>query len=459
MGETIDVTGLIDRQRVGRYALGVLLLCVLVTLADGYNISVASFAGPPIIKAWSLDRAALGPLLSSSLVAGLIGPFLFGTLGDRFGRRRAILASTVMIGVFGLISGFCRSLTPLIVMRFIAGIGMSGALAVTVALVNEFAPRRLRATFVMLVFSGTTIGSGLPGLVAPALIAHYGWPSLFFVGGGAPLLLVPVLFALLPESPKYLALRPERHGELAGVLHRLDGTRRLAPDVRFVSEGQMKAPGQLATAQLFSGQLAVLTPLLWLGAFIAMLVFFSFNSWLPTLLTESGVPYARAVLLLALFQFVGTLGGWSIMRPIDTFGMIPCTVLYALSLPVLFALSLAVGSGSALLVLVPVAGFCILGLHFAQVACVSNIYPTQVRATGVGWFMLCARAGGAVGPAIVTVLVARHVGLRQLLDLATIPLVIGTAASIAVTVIYNAHYHRNADAPTGLPVTAGEPQA
>ena len=148
--------------------------------------------------------------------------------------------------------------------------------------------------------------------------------------------------------------------------------------------------------------------------------------------TDSGVPFARAALIVALFQFIGTLGGWSIMRPIDTLGMIPCTLLYALSVPLVLALSLAVGSGSALLVLVPLAGFCILGLHFAQVACVSNIYPTQVRATGVGWFMLCARAGGAVGPAIVGVLVGRHVGLGHLFELATIPLAIGTVASIAV---------------------------
>jgi len=459
MAETIEVSGLIDRARVGRYAIGVLLLCVLVTLADGYNISVTSFAAPPIVKAWSLNRAALGPLFSSSLLAGLIGPFLFGTLGDRFGRRSAIIVSTVMIGVFGLISGFCRSLTPLIVMRFIAGVGMSGALAVTVALVNEFAPRRLRATFVTVVFSGTTIGSGLPGLIAPALLAHHGWQSLFFVGGGAPLLLAVGLLVLLPESPKYLALRPERHAELAALLNRLDPARTIAPDVRFVSEAQTKAPGLLATARLFSGRLAVLTPLLWLGAFIAMIVFHSFNTWLPTLLTDSGVPFERASLTVALFQFVGTLGGWSIMRPIDSLGMVPCTLLYALSLPLVIALSLAVGSGSTLLILVPIAGFCILGLHFAQVACVSNIYPTPVRATGVGWFMLWARVGGAVGPAIVGVLVGRHVGLAHLLDLALIPLAIGTVASIAVTVIYNAHYHRKAAAPARLSVAAGEPQA
>src|SRR5579862_7224878 len=189
MEQNLDVTQIVDRQPVTRFLVGVLFLCTLVTLADGYNISVIAFAAPGIVKAWHIDRAALGPLFSSSLVAGLIGPFFFGTLADRIGRRSAMIAAVLMIGIFGVVSGYCTSVLPLIVTRFIAGIGMSGALAVTVAAVSEFAPRRLRATFVTIVFSGTTIGSGLPGLVAPTLMVTHGWQSLFFVGGVVPIVL------------------------------------------------------------------------------------------------------------------------------------------------------------------------------------------------------------------------------------------------------------------------------
>src|SRR5271155_3813833 len=133
MVQNIDVTQIIDRQPVSRFLLGVIFLCTLVTLADGYNISVIAFAAPAIVKAWHLNRAALGPLLSSSLVAGLIGPFLFGMLGDRIGRRNAMIGATVMIGVFGILSGLCTSFIQLIIARFFAGVAMSGALAVTVA--------------------------------------------------------------------------------------------------------------------------------------------------------------------------------------------------------------------------------------------------------------------------------------------------------------------------------------
>jgi MFS transporter, AAHS family, 4-hydroxybenzoate transporter len=442
LAQTIDVTQLIDRQRVSRFLVGIVFLCTLVTLADGFNISVVSFAGPAIVKQWHLSRAALGPLVSSSLVAGLLGPFLFGLLGDRFGRRSAMIFATAMIGVFGIVSGLCSSLLPLIGARFLAGIAMSGALAVTVAAINEFAPRRLRATCVTVVFSGTTIGSGLPGLVAPALLTHYGWPGLFMVGGIVPLILSAVVWATLPESPKFLCLHRERHAELGKVLRRIDPGLVAEPDCQYALGGETGA-ARFSFKQLFVGKLAALTPLLWAGAFLVMLVFYSFNGWLPQLLSDAGLPFERASLALTLFQFAGTAGGWIVARPVDRYGMIPCTVLYVLSLPVIAAMALPGNSETTLLLLASGAGFCVLGLHFAQVSAISNIYPTPVRAMGIGWFMIFARAGGAIGPLLVGLLVKEHVSLRNLFYYATLPLAVGTVVSIAVTLIYRAYYQKS----------------
>jgi AAHS family 4-hydroxybenzoate transporter-like MFS transporter len=441
----LDVTQIVDRQPISRFLLGVLFLCTLVTLADGYNISVIAFAAPGIVKAWHLNRAALGPLFSSSLVAGLIGPFLFGTLGDRIGRRSAMMGAVLTIGIFGVVSGYCTSVGALIVTRFIAGIGMSGALAVTVAAVNEFAPRRLRATFVTIVFSGTTIGSGLPGLVAPSLLAAHGWQSLFFVGGLVPVVLALAVYLFLPETPKFLSLRAARHNDLAKLLRRLDPRVQVPADAHFVLSGEA-SPATSTAAQLFTGKLALLTPLLWFGAFVAQIVFHSFNTWLPTLMTDAGVPFAKASHMVVLFQFLGTLGGWTIARPLDRFGMLPCTILYVLSIPVVASLGLPGHSDLMMTVLVGLAGFCVLGLHFAQVSCVSSVYPTSVRAFGVGWFMLFARAGGAIGPAVVGVLVGQHMSMSTLFYWATLPLALGTVGSIAITVLYQANYHKKADA-------------
>lgn len=453
MAQNIDVTEVVDGQRIGALLIGVMAVCILVTLADGYNISVASFAAPGIVRAFHIDRAALGALFSSSLWAGLIGPFGFGMLADRIGRRNGIILSTVMFGVFGLLSGLCTSLWPLIVTRFIAGVGMSGALAVTVATVNEFAPRRLRATCVTIVFSGTTIGSGLPGLVAPSLVAHYGWQSLFFVGGIVPVALAAAVYFLLPESPKFLCLRAGRREQLEQVLRRLQPQLLLTADSALVLGGEAGAE-RSSHAQLFQGKLAVLTPLLWLGAFLAMIVFHSFNSWLTTLLPDTGMSFAQASYSVALFQFVGTLGGWAVMRPVDRLGMLPCTILYVLAIPLIFALGAPGLVGTDLMLMCAAVGFCVLGLHFAQVSCISNIYPTAVRALGVGWFMLFARLGGAAGPLIVGMLVKR-VPLRHLFQLATVPLIFGTLASVAVTVIYQAYYQKKAPAHPLVSVSGG----
>jgi MFS transporter, AAHS family, 4-hydroxybenzoate transporter len=444
MDRAIDLAEVLDRQRLGRPLLTVIVLCVLVTLADGYNISAAGFAAPGLVKDWGLSRALLGPLFSSALLAGFIGPALFGTLAGRFGRRRTILAATVLFGVFGLLCAACRSLIPIVACRFVAGVGMSGALAVTVANISEFAPRRLRATFVTIIFSGTTFGSGAIGLVAPYLARHFGWQGIFAFGGVLSLLSAALVFAFLPESPKYLCLRPARHAQLASLLRRLDPGLEVPTGARFVQSDE-ENPARITYKPFFAGPLLLLTPLLWLVSFVGQIVFHSFNNWLPTLLTDSGLPYARAAAAVVVFQFVGTLGGWVIMRPLDRYGMWPCAVLYLLSIPVVACLGLPGLSEMMLMVLCGLAGFCVLGMHFAQVFCVSNIYPTAIRALGVGLFMLFARAGGSLGPYLVSVLSARGVPAGRLFVLGTIPLSIGAVAAIVITLIYRTHFHRKSD--------------
>ena len=443
-------------------------LCALVTLADGYNISAAGFAAPGIVKDLGLSRASLGPLFSSALLAGFIGPALFGSLAGRFGRRRTILGATLLFGVFGLLCAACHSLISLVMCRFVAGVGMSGALAVTVANISEFAPRRLRATFVTVIFSGTTFGSGAIGLVAPYLAAHFEWQGIFVFGGVLALLSAALVWLFLPESPKYLCLRETCHEEfarrheelasgrealasrheefasgreaLASLLRRLDPRLVFPAGTRFIQSDEANPP-RVTHKPFFAGPLLVLTPLLWLVSFVGQVVFHSFNNWLPTLLTDSGLPYARAATAVMLFQFAGTLGGWVIMRPLDRYGMWPCALLYLLSIPVVASLGLPGISGATLMLLCALAGFCVIGLHFAQVFCVSNIYPTAIRALGVGLFMLFARAGGSLGPYLVGVLSARGVPVSRLFVLGTIPLAIGTVAAVAITLVYQAHFH------------------
>ena len=238
----IDVGAVLDRQKITGFNIGLVILAFLVMMTDGYDLGAAAFAGPGLIKEWGLRGPELGVLLSSSLAAGFFGPPLLGYLADRFGRKRVIVCGAYAFGLFTLSAVATSSLNQLVLTRILTGIALAGTLPIMVALINEFAPKRSRATMVVLMFTGVTFGGGLPGLIAAKFMAAHGWRILFWVGGIAPLVIATVLLVALPESVKYLTLHPARRDELIALLKRIDPSLPIGADTRFViSSEQNKA--------------------------------------------------------------------------------------------------------------------------------------------------------------------------------------------------------------------------
>jgi len=163
--QTVDLARIIDNQKIGAFHIGLIVVCFITVMADGYDIGAAAFAAPALIREWHVNPAALGGLFSAGLVAGLIGPPVLGWIADHYGRRTAIVGGLLFFGAFTWASVLAQDLTQLIWLRFIAGIGISGVLAIATALVIEYAPRHIRATLFILMFSGVTFGGGVPGLV------------------------------------------------------------------------------------------------------------------------------------------------------------------------------------------------------------------------------------------------------------------------------------------------------
>src|SRR3954453_4717234 len=170
-GNTVDVEQLLDAQKIGGFNVTLLVVSFLVMMTDGYDLGAAAFAGPGLIKEWGLHGPELGVLLSSSLAAGLFGPALFGYFADRIGRRKTIIAGTVFFGLATIGAALVNSLNELVAARILAGLALAGTMPIVVALNNEFAPKRLRATLVVLMFTGVTFGGGLPGIVAANFMA------------------------------------------------------------------------------------------------------------------------------------------------------------------------------------------------------------------------------------------------------------------------------------------------
>ena len=201
-----DVTKLVDEQKVGAFTIRVVIISFAIMLFDGYDLLAASYGAPALVADWHIQPAQLGPMFSASPFGMVLGAPLLGWLGDKWGRRRAIIFGALLFGCFSLACATATSIPELMLLRFMTGIGLGGMLPNITALNAEFAPRRLRATLVVVMFSGVAVGGSLPGL-AVALLPAYGWQGLYVIGGVAPIILAVIMYFWLPESIKFLTLK------------------------------------------------------------------------------------------------------------------------------------------------------------------------------------------------------------------------------------------------------------
>jgi MFS transporter, AAHS family, 4-hydroxybenzoate transporter len=444
---TVDVTQVLDGQKITGFNVGLVILAFLVMMTDGYDLGAAAFAGPGLIKEWGLRGPELGVLLSSSLGAGLFGPPLLGYLADRFGRKRVVVSGAFAFGLFSLAAVATSSLNELVVTRIFAGVALAGTLPIMVSLINEFAPKHARATMVVLMFTGVTFGGGIPGLIAAKFMAVHGWRILFWVGGLAPLVMAAVLFVALPESVKYLTLQPSRRAELVALLKRIDPTVQAGPDTRFIISGEQNR-AKFSIGALLEGPLAVLTPLYWTSNLVCLMVFYFINQWMPTVLSSSGVTIEQAAIATALFQFGGTLAGLVSMRFLDKIGFLPVPILYACAIPVVICIGLPGLPPAALIGLVAAAGFCLLGLQFGNIATEANIYPTYIRGWGIGSNFAIARIGGALGPLLGGMAFGAHWPAQQIFMIAAMPLVLGLIVALFIVPRYRAQLRRQQSVTT-----------
>src|SRR6266705_627269 len=393
-----DVSRFIDERRLNRFNASLVIWSFFIVLFDGYDITAISFAAPELIRTWWIaHRAELGPVFSSSLFGILIGSPLFGYIGDRYGRKIAVIGSCLIFGAFTLLACWAGALKELFYLRFVAGIGIGGLLPNLIARNAEYAPRRLRATLIIVMFTGITFGGAVPGAISVWLVPRYGWQAIFAVGG-----VLPILMAV-------------------------DAATRLVVADEKVYRG-------FNPRYLFADGLALITPLLWLCFACNLMGFYFLLSWLPTLLTGAKLPPSEAAIATAPVQIGGTVGGLALTRPIDAKGFLPVTILFACSVLAVGALGyVGLSSAAALMVIVFLAGFCVLGLQFGLNAASAMIYPTSVRSNGSGWAFGVGRVGSVLGPIIGGVLIGMKMPLQELFLWATIPFIVGTVACTALT--------------------------
>jgi len=394
----VDVADFIDQQPVGGFQIKLVLACAAVLFLDGFDTTSIGFVAPSLAREWGLTKGALGPVFSAGLFGLMIGALVFGPLADRIGRRRIIIFSTLAFGLGALATAFVQDVNALLAIRFLTGLGLGGAMPNTIAMTSEFSPRRRRATMVMVMFCGFSAGAALGGLLAAALIAPFGWRSVFVVGGLAPLALVPILALRLPESVRFLALTGETSARVATLLGLISPKAIFPPATRFV----VHEPGLtgIPVLHLFKAGRTLVTLLLWVVFFMSLLDLYFLTNWLPTVLNDLGASVSAAAAIGSSFQVGGVVGALALGSIIDRFSFRALTLVYFMAVFAVGAIGQLGHSVVFVTMAIFAAGFCMVGGQIAANALAATFYPTSIRATGVGWALGVGRVGSIIGPLV-----------------------------------------------------------
>ncbi len=311
----LDIRQFIDDRPVGRYQLLVATMCGLIVFVDGFDAQAMGFVAPALTAALKISRGVLGSVISSGLVGMMIGALVSGPLADRIGRKPVLVACALIFGVGSLLTATAQSVESLMAFRAFTGLGMGGAMPNAIALTSEYMPRRRRAGAVTMMICGFSLGAAVGGLVAASIIPRFGWPAVFIVGGVIPIVIGVVCVFVLPESIRFLVVRgggePQARQLLSRIAPGAAVTGPLSPghDEHAPSQrDSAQAPGSFIVAELFTNGRAMATTLIWVIYFMNLLNLYFLNSWLPTIISDAGIPVDTAIRLTSLFQ-IGGIGG------------------------------------------------------------------------------------------------------------------------------------------------------
>jgi MFS transporter, AAHS family, 4-hydroxybenzoate transporter len=439
----LDVGALIETRPIGAAQWTVIGLCAFVAMLDGLDLQSIGLAAPAMGAQLHIAPPAFGVVFSTALAGLALGAFLLGPAADRVGRKRILVGATFCFGVFTLTTAYAGNLPELLASRFLAGIGLGGAMPSFISLASEYVPKHRRAAVVSLLWAGFPLGGVVGGVLGSWIIPAYGWQSIFIVGGVLPILLSMVLAMALPESVSFLVAAGKSEDRIGRTL------RRIFPDVSITGETRYELARETASKttvlELFRSGRTAGTLLLWISFFFAFMILVTNSAWSPILLRRVGIAPEQTALALALFNFGSLFGSAAAGMLLHRFGILrvlpPTLALGALAYATVgwFAPSLG-------LVMMAEGLFgLLLGCASSGLIALSAMYyPVAIRSTGVGWATAIGRLGSVTGPLVV----GQMVGAQW--DIPTIFATLGGSVLIAAAASTLMGLLRRATTPDGL---------
>jgi MFS transporter, AAHS family, 4-hydroxybenzoate transporter len=403
MQTRVDIGHLLDTARWSGYSKWLVSLVALTVVFDGIDNQLLGIVIPTIMAEWGVPRSAFSSVVSLGYMGMMIGGAVAGFAGDRFGRRTALLASVIVFGVTTLGAAMVHDITSLGVLRFLAGLGLGGAMPNAAALAAEYVPRRQRPFAVTLTIVCVPLGGTFAGLLGIRMLPVVGWRTLFVLGGIIPIVAAVALRFLMPESPRFLARHSSRWRELVPLLRRLG--HQLDADVAFEDKAEQSA-AKVSIASLFRPEFRRDTIALWAAFFCCLLSVYLGFSWLTTLLTGAGFATSVASTGITVFNLGGVfgaiLGGIAIGRYGSRTSMLVMSAAAIAGAGLLSLMDITPSNLWPLLVLLTITGASINGVQTTMYALAAHVYPSIVRASGVGSAVAFGRSGailvGYVGP-------------------------------------------------------------
>jgi AAHS family 3-hydroxyphenylpropionic acid transporter len=368
---------LLDNSRA---SIVTVAMCYMIAVFEGFDLQAAGVAAPKLGPAFQLSPGAMGWFFSSSTFGLMLGAALGGRLSDRFGRKSVLIFSVGMFGLMSVFTGLAPGVEVLLLSRFLTGVGIGGALPNLVSLVAENTKPSRRNTAVGLLYAGLPSGGALASLVSALGSGGDSWSTVFFVGGVAPLLAIPLLMFVLPESQQLEAVKQAHGGRLERTGY------------AFALLGEQRAGRSL---------------LLWGAFFLSLLTMYLLLNWLPTLLVSRGLSRADASLVQLSFNVLGALASMTTGLLMDRADL--SKVVMGSFGAAAVSLWLLSNVAPQLVVAMAVGGFVGIAMSATQAllyALAPSNYPTEVRGTGVGSAVAIGRLGSAIGPLLAGALLA-----------------------------------------------------
>ena len=427
--QTLNINTVVDEAKFTPFHWSVLIWCLLIIIFDGYDLVIYGVALPLLMQEWGLSAVQAGLLASTALFGMMFGAMSFGTLSDKLGRKKTIMICVAIFSGFTFLGAFASSPVEFGILRFLAGLGIGGVMPNVVALMTEYAPKRIRSTLVAIMFSGYAIGGMASALLGAWLVADHGWKIMFFIAG-IPFVALPIIWKFLPESLMFLTKKGET-AQVAEIVKKISPEQKLNAETRFVLNDVI-AGDEAPLRALFQQGRMFSTLMFWVAFFMCLLMVYALGSWLPKLMIQAGYSLGASMLFLFALNIggmVGAIGGGALA---DRFHLKPVlSIMFTVG--ALALILLGFNSPQAVLyTLIAVAGAATIGSQILLYTFVAQFYPTAVRSTGMGWASGIGRIGAIVGPILTGALLTLQLPHQMNFLVIAIP---GIIAALAVFMV------------------------